>query len=348
MHELTHETTPAADWERLRPVIDEALHSLDERDREAVLLRFFEGRAFAEVGQNLRLSEEAARKRVERALEKMQAALAQRGVRSTAAALGLALAGQAGVAAPAGLAASATTAALAAAGAAGAGGVAAAVSFMTITKITAGLAAVMALGAVGAGVFEVGQAREPKAVVAAAAPVASESEPLRRRSEDLVASGRGVEDIAREVTARDRELERTNAWLKDVQAKPGPAAKEEPMSALPVAAPAPSPEPKPSETKPAAEEKETVTGRVTVTGAVNRPGEVLFQKKDGLTLIGAISRAGSFTRMADKKRVSIKRTSADGTVTVTINAVDEMMKGAWGENYPLQAGDVIFVRENAR
>ena len=65
----------AADWERMRPVIDEALHALGERDREAVLARFFEGRAFAEIGRQLALSEDAARMRVERALEKLRVAL---------------------------------------------------------------------------------------------------------------------------------------------------------------------------------------------------------------------------------------------------------------------------------
>ena len=73
---------PVADWGRLRPVIDDALHALSELDREAVLLRFFQGRAFAEIGAALRLTEEAARKRVERALDKMAGALAKRGVTS--------------------------------------------------------------------------------------------------------------------------------------------------------------------------------------------------------------------------------------------------------------------------
>src|SRR5438552_2524652 len=48
------EPDPAADWERLRPMIDDAIHELDERDREAVLLRYFENRPFAEIGMTLR------------------------------------------------------------------------------------------------------------------------------------------------------------------------------------------------------------------------------------------------------------------------------------------------------
>ena len=100
------DSAAAAEWEQMRPVIDEALHALPERDREAVLARFFEGRAFAEIGARLALSEDAARMRVERALEKLRVALVKRGVTSTTAAvLGVALANQAGAAVPAGLAA---------------------------------------------------------------------------------------------------------------------------------------------------------------------------------------------------------------------------------------------------
>jgi len=50
-----------ADWERLRPVLDAALDQIGERDREAVLLRFFEEKSFADLGARLRLTENAAR-----------------------------------------------------------------------------------------------------------------------------------------------------------------------------------------------------------------------------------------------------------------------------------------------
>ena len=69
---------PAADWEKLRPVLDEVMDELDARDREAVLLRFFEDRPFAAVAAALRVSEEAARKRVDRALDKLGALLSRR------------------------------------------------------------------------------------------------------------------------------------------------------------------------------------------------------------------------------------------------------------------------------
>ncbi len=117
MQELLQEPAaePPPDWTRLRPVLDAAMHDLGETDRLAVLLRHFEQRPLAEVGARLGLSENAARMRVDRALDKLHAKLAKRGVTSTAAALAVALSGQAVTAAPAALTSAVTTAALAAA-----------------------------------------------------------------------------------------------------------------------------------------------------------------------------------------------------------------------------------------
>ena len=137
MHELLSNAAPEADGDRLRPVLDAAMRELNERDREAVLLRFFEGRGFAEVGARLNLTENAARMRVDRALDKLRARLSEHGVTSTAAALALALANQAVVAAPAGLAATITGAALT--GAAASGGAWAVLQFIATNKLPIGI-----------------------------------------------------------------------------------------------------------------------------------------------------------------------------------------------------------------
>ena len=106
MQEIVHDDRAnAPDWAKVQPVLDAALAELGETDRTAVLLRFFEGRDFAGVGARLGLSDNTARMRVERAMEKLRVALDRRGVTSTTAALALALGNQAVVAAPAGLAA---------------------------------------------------------------------------------------------------------------------------------------------------------------------------------------------------------------------------------------------------
>lgn len=111
---------PVVDWVQLRPVLDEAMDHLRERDREAVLLRFFHHLGYGEIGRRLRLSENAARMRTERALDRLRVQLERRGVSSTAALLGGALTTHAVVAAPASLATATAQGALAAVPAAGA------------------------------------------------------------------------------------------------------------------------------------------------------------------------------------------------------------------------------------
>jgi RNA polymerase sigma factor (sigma-70 family) len=112
MNQLLCDTAPDPDWERLRPVLDAAMLELNEADREAVLLRYFDNRPHAEIAGRLGLSENAARMRVERALEKLHALLVRRGVSSTAA-LSAVISANAVQVAPAGLAATLSTAALA-------------------------------------------------------------------------------------------------------------------------------------------------------------------------------------------------------------------------------------------
>ena len=59
--------TPASQWEQLRPVLDQAIGELSDADRDALLLRYFEKKPFADIGAALGLSENAARMRVDRA-----------------------------------------------------------------------------------------------------------------------------------------------------------------------------------------------------------------------------------------------------------------------------------------
>jgi len=72
-------------WEQIAPHLDEAMAKLGGQDRDAVLLRFFENQSFAQVGAALGVNEDAARKRIVRALEKLRRHFYQRGVRLTAA-----------------------------------------------------------------------------------------------------------------------------------------------------------------------------------------------------------------------------------------------------------------------
>ncbi|MET0262549.1 MAG: polysaccharide biosynthesis/export family protein [Rariglobus sp.] len=84
---------------------------------------------------------------------------------------------------------------------------------------------------------------------------------------------------------------------------------------------------------------------VNVIGQVNQPGAVLFPQEQGLTLLDAISRAGGFSRLAQRSQVKLTRTNADGkTDTYIINA-DELIKGTSSNSWPLMVNDIIFVPE---
>jgi RNA polymerase sigma factor (sigma-70 family) len=117
----------AANFARVAPMLDEAINQLGAEDRAAILLRFFEQRDFRAVGEILGSNEDAARMRVNRALDKLHSMLTQRGVAFSAAALGTALAAEAVTSAPVGMAASVATAAL--------GGAATGAATLTIVKI---------------------------------------------------------------------------------------------------------------------------------------------------------------------------------------------------------------------
>jgi RNA polymerase sigma factor (sigma-70 family) len=122
MHAPAPESAP--DWDLLSAVLDSAIGELSTIDRDAVLLRFFERRDFQAVGTALGVSEEAAKKRVSRALERLRVRLRRRGVTLTGTALAVALTGGAMQSAPAGLAISIATTSLTEASAAAATGLA--------------------------------------------------------------------------------------------------------------------------------------------------------------------------------------------------------------------------------
>lgn len=131
MNELLSETSAEQGWEQLRPVLDDALHDLNETDCAAIVLRFLEDRPLREVGSMLGVDENAARMRVERAKEKLRHLLARRGITSTASGLAAALAIGAITPAPSALGATIATSALATAAMTGE----AAASSITLTFI---------------------------------------------------------------------------------------------------------------------------------------------------------------------------------------------------------------------
>src|SRR5476651_2118147 len=98
-------------WTQIAPLLDDAISKLGERDRNAILLRYFENKSAREMAAALRVDEPAAQKRVTRAVEKLRAYFAKRGDTLTAAAIAGAVSANSVQAAPIGLATTVTAAA---------------------------------------------------------------------------------------------------------------------------------------------------------------------------------------------------------------------------------------------
>lgn len=219
MEQVLSDVETTADWSRLRPVLDTAMDELGNRDREAVLLRYFEARPFADIGALLGVSEDAARKRVERALDRLRSALQRRRLASTSAALAAILAGETISAAPAGLASAVTGAAISA-GSAATG----AAALLAFTKLQVGIAAtVIAGGAAG--------------LLLQQATVSSLREDVARATQTVTALTRENTQLAETRAAADVEIARLQTQVATLEraasARPTPEASSRPVSRSP-------------------------------------------------------------------------------------------------------------------
>lgn len=167
-------------WMSVAPLLDDAVAELSGPDRYAIVLRFYEGRTLREVGAALGASEDAAEKRVSRAVDRLREFFDRHGVTASAGGLAAALSGNASHAAPAGLAAGISAAALAAT----AGGTGAAMGFlklMTMTKLQTAIIGGILVGAVVAPWMLQQQAKMRR-----------ENESLRRQLARLEADNHGL------------------------------------------------------------------------------------------------------------------------------------------------------------
>ena len=111
--EMNNMNATANDWTQIEPLLDDAMAALDETDRAAILLRYFENKNLREVGESLKISDDAAQKRVSRAVEKLRDFFSKRKVTIGASGLAVLISANAVQAAPASLAAAITGKALA-------------------------------------------------------------------------------------------------------------------------------------------------------------------------------------------------------------------------------------------
>jgi RNA polymerase sigma factor (sigma-70 family) len=188
MEQLLTNSEPAPDWEPIRPVLDEALDSLNDEDREAILLRYFKNQNFRAVGLALGVSDDTAQKRVSRAVERLHEFFSKRKVTIGASGLVALISTNAVQAAPIGLVDAISAAAIlsgAAASSSTAIAVTKTIAMTTLQKtlITATLAVVA-----GVGIYEAhhaSQLREQNQTLQKQrAPLAEQIQQLQRERDD--------------------------------------------------------------------------------------------------------------------------------------------------------------------
>lgn len=84
---------------------------------------------------------------------------------------------------------------------------------------------------------------------------------------------------------------------------------------------------------------------VNVFGAVNAQGEIPLAPEKDYTLLEIIARAGGFSRLANRAKVSVTRTLSDGHKQNFVVNADLLVSGAEVETEYMREGDVIHVPE---
>jgi RNA polymerase sigma factor (sigma-70 family) len=212
---------PAPEWERIGPVLDEAMAQLGDEDREALLLRFFQSHDLRAIGQSLGVSDDAAQKRVSRALEKLRVHLTSRGVTTSAAVLSVALSAHVVQAAPAGLATMLSNAALAGSTLGATATVIAAKTIAMATLQKTIIGATLAV-AVGTGIYEARQAAVSRSQVQTLqqrqGPLAEQVEQLTRERDSAASKLAALQNDNERLSRDTAELRRLRSEVTRLRA----------------------------------------------------------------------------------------------------------------------------------
>ena len=155
--EMNNMNATANDWTQIEPLLDDAMAALDETDRSAILLRYFENKNLREVGKALGASEDAAQKRVSRAVERLRKFFSKHNVTIGAGGLTVLISANAVQAAPVGLAATISAAAVLAGTVVHSSTVIAATKVIAMTTLPKTLITVTVAVLAGAGIYEAHQ-----------------------------------------------------------------------------------------------------------------------------------------------------------------------------------------------
>ena len=158
--EMNAMNATANDWTQIEPLLDDAIAALDETDRAAILLRYFENKSLREVGEALGTNDDAAQKRVGRAVERLREFFSKRNVTIGARGLAVVISANAVQAAPIGLAVTISAATVLVGTAVHTPTVIAATKTIAMTTLQKTFVTVALTVAVGTGIFEAHQAAQ--------------------------------------------------------------------------------------------------------------------------------------------------------------------------------------------
>jgi RNA polymerase sigma factor (sigma-70 family) len=202
--EMNAMNATASDWTHVEPFLDEAMDALDDTDRTAVLLRYFENKTLREVGQTLGTSDDAAQKRVSRAVERLREFFAKRGVTVGASGLVVLISANAVQSAPVGLAVMISTAAVLAGTTLATPTTATATKTIAMTTLQKTLITATIAAAVGTGIYEARQSSTLRTQV----------QTLQQQQAPLIEQIRLLQNNFSEATNRLAELLAENSALK--------------------------------------------------------------------------------------------------------------------------------------
>jgi RNA polymerase sigma factor (sigma-70 family) len=203
-------------WEHIGPYIDAALSELSEADRDALLLRYFEGKSARQMAQVLGTSEEAAQKRANRAVERLRETFARRGIAVGASGLVLAISANAVHAAPASLALTLSAGAGLAGAAAYTSVATTTAKAITLTTLQKTLIAATLTVAVGTGFYEAHEASEAKAQLRA---LAAQQAPLAEQIDQFALQRDQVRSQLASAQAENETLKRGTTDLLKLRAE---------------------------------------------------------------------------------------------------------------------------------
>jgi RNA polymerase sigma factor (sigma-70 family) len=235
MNELLS-ANPDTSWEHIAPYLDDALGELSEPDRDAVLLRYFNNQDLRAVGATLGISDDAAQKRVSRAVERLREFFVKRGVTVGASGLAVVISANAVQAAPMGLALTISTAAALTGTTLATTATVTATKAIAMTAIQKTIVSATIAVLAGAGIYEARQASQLREqvqtlqqkqapLIGQVAQIASERDNLARQIASLREDNDRVKQTTAELVrlrgevARLRSDAQAMAQLKSAEAK---------------------------------------------------------------------------------------------------------------------------------